>query len=103
MGVGAITLAFCQSLLAFPFATKHSLFIPSFLTAPYRNRCSRSYGLGTDVPWDKQFVIESLSDSTIYMAYYTIAHFLQGGDMYGEGKGRFLLFSFFSYFLIFCF
>jgi len=29
--------------------------------------CSRSFGLGTRVPWDEQFVVESLSDSTIYM------------------------------------
>lgn len=35
--------------------------------------CSRTLGLGTRVPWDEQFVIESLSDSTIYMAYYTVA------------------------------
>lgn len=46
--------------------------------------CSRSFGLGTLVPWDEQFVIESLSDSTIYMAYYTIAHFLQGGVLDGS-------------------
>lgn len=49
--------------------------------------CSRSFGLGTKLPWDKQFVIESLSDSTIYMAYYTIAHFLQGGVLDGSQKG----------------
>ncbi|XP_063900426.1 leucine--tRNA ligase, cytoplasmic-like [Zophobas morio] len=42
--------------------------------------CSRSYGLGTRIPWDEQFLVESLSDSTIYMAYYTIAHLLQGED-----------------------
>lgn len=47
--------------------------------------CSRWFGLGTQLPWDPQFVIESLSDSTIYMAYYTIAHFLQGGVMDGAG------------------
>lgn len=41
--------------------------------------CSRSYGLGTRLPWDEDWLIESLSDSTIYMAYYTIAHILQGG------------------------
>ncbi len=41
--------------------------------------CSRSYGLGTALPWDKQYVIESLSDSTVYMAYYCIAHMLQNG------------------------
>ena len=38
--------------------------------------CSRNYGLGTRLPWDEQFVIESLSDSTIYYAFYTIAHHL---------------------------
>jgi leucyl-tRNA synthetase len=46
--------------------------------------CSRSYGLGTKLPWDTQFLIESLSDSTIYMAYYTIAHILQRGTLDGE-------------------
>lgn len=38
------------------------------------------FGLGTLLPWDEKWVIESLSDSTIYMAYYTIAHLLQGED-----------------------
>ncbi|KAK3888912.1 hypothetical protein Pcinc_007058 [Petrolisthes cinctipes] len=33
--------------------------------------CARTYGLGTRLPWDEKWVIESLSDSTIYMAYYT--------------------------------
>jgi len=36
--------------------------------------CTREQGLGTHLPWDEQWLIESLSDSTIYMAYYTIAH-----------------------------
>lgn len=49
--------------------------------------CSRSFGLGTRVPWDEKFLIESLSDSTIYMAYYTIAHLLQGGDILGSKPG----------------
>jgi leucyl-tRNA synthetase len=40
--------------------------------------CSRTYGLGTRLPWDEEYLIDSLSDSTIYMAFYTIAHFLQG-------------------------
>ncbi|RZC62616.1 hypothetical protein C5167_024396, partial [Papaver somniferum] len=30
------------------------------------------------------FLVESLSDSTLYMAYYTIAHMLQNGEMYGR-------------------
>ena len=48
--------------------------------------CSRSYGLGTKLPFDEQYVIESLSDSTIYFAFYTIAHFLQG-DIFGKKPG----------------
>ncbi|XP_053599926.1 leucine--tRNA ligase, cytoplasmic [Plodia interpunctella] len=46
--------------------------------------CSRTYGLGTKLPWDQQWVIESLSDSTIYNAYYTISHFLQGDTFRGN-------------------
>ena len=47
--------------------------------------CTRQFGLGTYLPWDSQWVIESLSDSTIYMAYYTIAHILQGeNNLNGE-------------------
>ncbi|XP_054611719.1 leucine--tRNA ligase, cytoplasmic-like [Dunckerocampus dactyliophorus] len=48
--------------------------------------CSRTYGLGTRLPWDEQWLIESLSDSTIYMAYYTVAHLLQGGVLNGQGN-----------------
>ncbi|XP_045480160.1 leucine--tRNA ligase, cytoplasmic isoform X2 [Harmonia axyridis] len=46
--------------------------------------CSRTYGLGTKLPWDEKWLIESLSDSTIYMAYYTIAHLLQGNSFRGD-------------------
>ncbi|MEE9600376.1 MAG: leucine--tRNA ligase [Thermoplasmata archaeon] len=38
-------------------------------------------GLGSRLPWDENWVIESLSDSTIYMAYYTIAHILQSSEV----------------------
>lgn len=48
--------------------------------------CSRSFGLGTKLPWDTEWIIESLSDSTIYMAYYTVAQFLQGGLDNLDGK-----------------
>lgn len=49
--------------------------------------CARSYGLGSKLPWDPQYLVESLSDSTIYMSYYTIAHLLQGGDIHGSKLG----------------
>lgn len=49
--------------------------------------CSRSFGLGSRLPWDPKFLIESLSDSTIYMSYYAIAHLLQG-DIEGTKPGQ---------------
>jgi len=39
--------------------------------------CIRNYGVGTRLPWDDEFVIEPLSDSTIYMSYYTVAPHIQ--------------------------
>ncbi len=38
--------------------------------------CARRKGLGTRLPWDKEWMIESLADSTIYMCYYIIAKYL---------------------------
>lgn len=38
------------------------------------------------MPWDTQYLIESLSDSTIYMAYYTVVHYLQS-DIFGKQAG----------------
>lgn len=48
--------------------------------------CARTYGLGSKLPWDPTFLVESLSDSTIYMSYYTIAHYLHR-DLFGREKG----------------
>ncbi|MFP3313958.1 MAG: leucine--tRNA ligase [Thermocladium sp.] len=42
--------------------------------------CARKRGLGTRLPWDNEWVIESLSDSTIYMAFYTIARYVKSSD-----------------------
>ena len=41
---------------------------------------SRRVGLGTRVPWDNQWLIEPLSDSTMYMSYYAIAKYLRDID-----------------------
>jgi leucyl-tRNA synthetase len=42
----------------------------------HEKACARKSGMGTRLPWDREWIIESLSDSTIYMAYYTIVkHF----------------------------
>jgi leucyl-tRNA synthetase len=34
--------------------------------------CARTTGFGTPLPWGKGWIIETLSDSTIYMAFYII-------------------------------
>ena len=34
--------------------------------------CARKTGLGTPLPWSPGWIVETLSDSTIYMAFYTI-------------------------------
>ena len=39
---------------------------------------ARSQGLGTKLPYDTTKIIESLSDSTMYMSFYTIAHIAKG-------------------------
>lgn len=38
--------------------------------------CTRRSGLGTPLPWDKSWIVETLSDSVIYMAYYTLARII---------------------------
>jgi len=49
--------------------------------------CSRTYGLGTNLPWDTKWLIESLSDSTIYMAFYTVKHLIQGPGLLQHSDG----------------
>lgn len=48
--------------------------------------CTREFGLGTQLPWDKKWVIESLSDSTIHMAYYPIDIYLQNPEYGIDGE-----------------
>lgn len=73
-----------DDLNAFSLETKNQL----IATIQWLNRwaCARSYGLGSKLPWDHNFVIESLTDSTIYQAYYTIAHLLHA-DRFGKEVG----------------
>ncbi len=40
----------------------------------HERAAARTRGLGTELPWAKGWIIESLSDSTIYMAFYTVVH-----------------------------
>ena len=40
--------------------------------------------MGTKLPWDEKWLIESLSDSTIYMAFYTVAHLVEDASELSE-------------------
>ncbi|BCS90611.1 MAG: leucine--tRNA ligase [Candidatus Micrarchaeota archaeon] len=53
----------------------------------------RSNGLGTRFPFNKDHIIESLSDSTIYMTFYTYVHILRDKKIRPEQ----LSFEFFDY------
>jgi len=46
--------------------------------------CARQHGLGTKLPWDKDWIVESLSDSVIYMAYYILAKYVNNNQIIAE-------------------
>ncbi|GFN80924.1 leucine--tRNA ligase, cytoplasmic [Plakobranchus ocellatus] len=49
--------------------------------------CSRTYGLGSRIPWDRQYLIENMSDSNVNMAYYTVCQLLQSPFWDGSQPG----------------
>ena len=55
--------------------------------------CARKRGIGTPLPFDPDWIIEALSDSTIYMAFYTIAHHITKNKLKAEQLTQ----SFFDY------
>ncbi len=50
--------------------------------------CARKGGLGTPLPWDPEWKVETLSDSTVYMAFYTIAKHINRYGIKGENLTR---------------
>jgi leucyl-tRNA synthetase len=59
----------------------------------HERACARQHGLGTKLPWDKDWIVESLSDSVIYMSYYTISRFVNDGTISAENLSK----EFFDY------
>jgi len=59
----------------------------------HERACARQHGLGTKLPWDKNWIVESLSDSVIYMAYYTISKFVNNGTIIADNLSK----EFFDY------
>jgi len=57
--------------------------------------CARQHGLGTKLPWDKDWIVESLSDSVIYMAYYIISKFVNNKTIIADNlSGEFFNYVF---------
>jgi len=59
----------------------------------HERACARQHGLGTKLPWDKNWIVESLSDSVIYMAYYILSKFVNSGKISADKISR----EFFDY------
>ena len=55
--------------------------------------CARRRGIGTPLPFNKEWIIESLSDSTIYMSFYIIKNLINKHKI----KPNQLTLSFFDY------
>ncbi len=60
--------------------------------------CARKTGLGTPLPWDKDWIVESLSDSVIYMVYYIISKYINVNNL--EKYSDFIDNAFFDYVLL---
>lgn len=43
--------------------------------------CARKTGLGTPLPWSPDWIVETLSDSTVYMAYYMVSKYVNAGKI----------------------
>ena len=80
--------------------------IPSEIIKEFKNvfdwlrvrACARKTGLGTPLPWDKDWVVESLSDSVIYMVYYIISKYVNLHAL--EKYSKFVDSAFFDYVLL---
>ena len=55
--------------------------------------CARQHGLGTKVPWDNDWLVESLADSVIYMSFYVLAKFVNAEEILAENMSD----EFFNY------
>ena len=55
--------------------------------------CARQHGLGTKIPWDNDWLVESLADSVIYMSFYTMAKFVNSGEILADNMSD----EFFNY------
>jgi len=55
--------------------------LPSIIDWLEARPCVRKRGLGTEFPFEKDWVIEAISDSTIYMAFFIVSKYLNSGKI----------------------
>lgn len=53
--------------------------------------CARKSGLGTKLPLDEDWIIESLSDSVIYMSYYIVAKYITNNNSISEDSSKLII------------
>ncbi|MCW4020359.1 MAG: leucine--tRNA ligase, partial [Candidatus Bathyarchaeota archaeon] len=66
-----------RRMTTFPDRYKNEL--PEIIDWLAQRPCARRRGLGTPFPFERGWVIEALSDSTIYMAFFIVAKYLNAG------------------------
>ncbi len=52
--------------------------------------CARKSGMGTKLPWDNEWIIESLADSVIYMAYYLLSRHISNNQDLQDNEDKVL-------------
>ena len=82
----------CLKGLTLPSPAVRKMFVDTFEWLDKRPT-ARKRGIGTPLPFDKDWIIESLSDSTIYMTFYTIKNLINKYKI----KSNQLTLSFFDY------
>ncbi len=67
-------LNWIEKMNFYPIEAKNN--IVNFINQLEDKACARKSGLGAKLPFDEEWIIEPLSDSTIYMAMYTVWHLI---------------------------
>jgi leucyl-tRNA synthetase len=78
------------------FPREYKKQLPEIIDWLSQRPCVRKRGLGTSFPFEKEWVIEALSDSTIYMAFFIVTKYLNKGLIQEEQLTN----KFFDYILL---
>jgi len=74
-----ITKKCIEKMNIYPIEYKNEL--PPIIDWLEARPCVRKRGLGTEFPFEKDWVIEAISDSTIYMSFFIVSKYLNSGKI----------------------